>query len=95
MDRMARGEVFRRLVRLEVDDPVLRDMLVSLGLEPSFENAICLAAVRKAAAGDMTAFRNIREALGDDGISEPDGRPPDLEAMSDAELVRLADALEE
>ena len=91
------GIILQTLLPRAVSDPETRAMLEGYGVEPSFRNAICLAALRKAAAGDMTAYRTVRDVL---APAEREQTPVtiralDLSTLTDEELEQLADRLEE
>lgn len=91
MEREA--EVFRQLLGLELEPGPGREKLESLGLTPSYENAIYLQILRKAAGGDFTAAKYVLENAG--RAAPEEAAPVDLRALSTPALLRLAGALPE
>ena len=84
-------EGLRRLLELELEPGSIRESLEALGLPPTYENAIYLQILRKAAGGDFAAAKYVLENI---GVQEASG-PPALEAealraMSTAQLLQLA-----
>ena len=67
--------------------------LEALGLTPSYENAIYLQILKKAAGGDFTAAKYVLENAGREPPEEE--APVDLQALPTAVLLRLAGALPE
>ena len=65
----------------------------ALGLTPSYENAIYLQILKKAAGGDFTAAKYVLENAGREPPEEE--APVDLQALPTAVLLRLAGALPE
>ena len=97
-----RKRTFRELIELvmtmEVDDPAVHAKLTELGLDPTHDMAITMAAVRKAETGDIEATRYLRDTKGEKptealnlGITGKDVKSLDLSKLSDAELEALAD----
>ena len=85
-------EGLRRLLELEVEPGSIRESLEALGLPPTYENAIYLQILRKAAGGDFAAAKYVLENIGEPEASEP---PPALaaealRAMPTALLLQLA-----
>lgn len=92
---------FRELIELvmtmEVDDPSVHAKLRELGLDPTHDMAITMAAVRKAENGDIEATRYLRDTKGEKptealnlNLDKPI-KAMDLSQLSDAELEALAD----
>jgi len=78
-------------MRLPEDHP-LRPELEELGLEPRGAQAVCYALFRKAAAGDVSAAKLLRELVGEKYEGGDEGRllPSDaFSAMSDDALRAL------
>ena len=75
-----------------------REELEALGFEPTYRNQIVLAAIKKSAAGDISAGSFVRDTGGEkprDGleIGNLDGKPLEcleLSKLTDEELIRLA-----
>lgn len=91
-------ELLSSCMTAEVTDTDVRDALVAAGYEPSFENALTLAALTRAAKGDVEALRFVRDTLGEKPTEtynlSMEAKPiksMDLSQLSDAELERLAD----
>ena len=77
------------VLTLDVPDAQLREKLESLGLDPTFANALTLAAVQKAVqSGDIMAARFARDTVGD-APAPTMGERLDLSALSDSELEAL------
>lgn len=84
-------EGLRRLLELELEPGSIRESLEALGLPPTYENAIYLQILRKAAGGDFAAAKYVLENI---GVQEAPA-PPALEAealraMPTAQLLYLA-----
>lgn len=85
-----------------VTDEDVKHTLIDAGYEPSFENAMTLAALVKAARGDIEAMRYVRDTLGEKPTETynlaMEARPIkaiDLSDKTDQELEALADQLDE
>lgn len=89
------AETFRALMAQEVEAKELAEQLISHGLRPSYGNAVCLSALRKAASGDLTAYRLIRDVLEEhpEAADTPQILSAELGKLTDEELERLADRL--
>lgn len=84
-------EGLRRLLELEVEPGSIRESLEALGLPPTYENAIYLQILRKAAGGDFAAAKYVLENIGEPEASEPPALEAEaLRAMSTAQLLQLA-----
>ena len=98
MEHGSMQEIFRILLSTEPEESRKGEELTSLGLEPTYANAIGLAVVRKASQGDVTAARFIRDTLGEKpeegwgGVAR-DVRALELVRYTDAQLEELADRL--
>lgn len=91
-------ECLQTILSLEVTDDALRAELEKMGLDPSYSNAISMAAIRKAAAtGDIEAARFTRDTVGEkptEALQMSFDKPVksmDLSKLTDAELEALAD----
>ena len=91
-------ECLQAILSLEVSDERLRSELENMGLDPSYSNAISMAAIRKAATtGDIEAARFTRDTVGEkptEALQMTFDKPVksmDLSKLSDAELEALAD----
>ena len=84
-------EGLRRLLELELEPGSIRESLEALGLPPTYENAIYLPILRKAAGGDFAAAKYVLENIGVQEASEPPALEAEaLRAMSTAQLLQLA-----
>ena len=91
-------ELLDATLTAEVTDAEIREMLVCAGYEPTFENALTLAALTRAARGDVEALRYVRDTLGEKpteqynmSLTAKPVRSLDLSRLSDEELEALAD----
>lgn len=94
-------ELIEQVMTMEVDDPAVHAKLRELGLDPTHDMAITMAAVRKAENGDIEATRYLRDTKGEKptealqmAITDKPIKALDLSTLSDAELEALADGLE-
>jgi len=90
-------ELIEQVMVMDVDDPVIHAKLSALGLDPTHDVAITMAAVRKAEAGDIESARFLRDTKGEkptEALNLSVDKPiksMDLSQLSDAELEALAD----
>ena len=90
-------ELIETVMTMEVDDPAIHAKLIELGLDPTHDMAITMAAVRKAENGDIEATRYLRDTKGEkptEALQMSFDKPiksMDLSQLSDAELEALAD----
>ena len=91
----AQAETFRTLLARAVETEEMGEQLTAMGLPPTYENAVCLAALRKAAGGDLSAYRLIRDVLEEHPEAEEERSilSCELGKLTDEELERLADGL--
>lgn len=90
-------ELIETVMTMEVDDPAVHAKLTELGLDPTHDMAITMAAVRKAETGDIEATRYLRDTKGEKptealnlNLDKPI-KAMDLSKMTDEELAALAD----
>lgn len=84
-------EGLRRLLELELEPGSIRESLEALGLPPTYENAIYLQILRKAAGGDFAAAKYVLENIGEAEAPAPPALEAEaLRAMSTAQLLQLA-----
>ena len=69
------------------DDP--RDCLMELGVQPTCAAYIVYGMIQKAAKGDTSAAKFLKEINGE-GASQDEGNITDLHSLSDVVLCRLA-----
>ena len=90
-------ELIETVMTMEVDDPAIHAKLIELGLDPTHDMAITMAAVHKAENGDIEATRYLRDTKGEkptEALQMTFDKPiksMDLSQLSDAELEALAD----
>lgn len=83
---MEEKEVFRRLMKKQMVDGPVRELLVELKLRPTYGNGILFQMVKKATEGDLNAAKYVLAAVGDEPRVEPGG---DLREVSTEELRRM------
>ena len=84
-------EGLRRLLELELEPGSIRESLEALGLAPTYENAIYLHILRRAAGGDFAAAKYVLENTGVQEAPDPPALEAEaLRAMSTAQLLQLA-----
>lgn len=91
-------ETINEIMPLEIADEELREKLLAVGLEPTYEVAMSFAAISRAARGDIEAARFIRDTRGEKpteslAVGQFLDTPVwsmDLSRMSDEELMALA-----
>jgi len=99
--RMIRELMSDAMTARVVDDDIER-WLTAVGYEPTFENAMTLSALLKAARGDIEAARFVRDTLGEKptetfnlAVSDKPVQSLNLAEHSDDELQALADRADE
>ena len=83
---MEERKIIAKILRKPLEEGDLRQSLEQMKLKPTYENAIWLQMVRKAAGGDLTAAKYILDA------SRPPERAPtrgDLSALSTDQLRQM------
>lgn len=85
---MDEGKLLERLLRKQLPEGPLRQELRDMKVAATFGNAIWLQVVKKAAAGDLSAVKYIREAM-----AAPEEAPSEdhLRELSTEELRRMAE----
>ncbi len=88
-------ESVRAILAARTPDGEAEEALRALGLEPTVLNAIHWGMSGKAARGDTSAAKYLRDAVeGDDEEDTPEPAWPELSTLSDRELRALAARLE-
>ena len=90
-------ELIEQVMPMAVDDKRLHAKLEKMGLDPSHEIAIIVAAIKRAECGDIEAARFIRDTKGEKpcdalnlGVFDGrDVRSLDLNQLSDDELIAI------
>ena len=85
---MEEGKLLERLLKKRLPDGPLRQELREMKVAATFGNAIWLQVVKKAAAGDLSAVKYIREAM---AVPETAAGEDQLREMSTEELRKLLD----
>lgn len=96
--KISMREALKTVMRIDVPDADKRKALETLGIDPTIQNAVILAALLKAADGDIEAARFVRDTVGEKpteqynlGVLDKPVKSIDLTRLSDDELERLAD----
>lgn len=91
-------EALKILLQMDTTDPKKAEALEALGVAPTFLNSIQLAMIGKAEAGDVEAFRAVRDTSGEKpaqavemAVSDKPFEALDLKALSDDDLKTLAE----
>lgn len=91
-------EALKVLLQIDTQDAERAEALRALGLEPSYLNSLQLTMVSKAEAGDVEAFRAVRDTSGEKPAQAVDMQVTDrpfealeLRSLSDQDLAQLAD----
>lgn len=91
-------ELMGNAMTARVTDGDVEAWLIEAGYEPTFENAMTLSVLTKAAQGDVEAARFVRDTLGEKptetfnlAVSDKPVKAVDLSGMTDAEIEALAD----
>ena len=87
---MEEQEVFRKLMKKQVEPGPLFDQLRSMKIRPTYENAVCFQMVRKAAEGDLSAAKYILGA-----VQEPQQEECPSWDLSECSTAQLQKWLEE
>ena len=84
---MDEKEIFTKLMKKQMADGPIRELLTELKLRPTYGNGILLQMVKKAAEGDLSAAKYVLSAV-QEGNEQVHGG--DLSQMSTEELRQLA-----
>ena len=63
--KISMREALKTVMRIDVPNADKREALETLGIEPTIQNAVILAALLKAADGDIEAARFVRDTVGE------------------------------
>ena len=93
------AEGLKQLLAMEEDDPKVRDLLLSLGLDGTYQDSINLAQLRQAKKGDVDSFRVIRDTIGEKprdeievgGLVDRPIQTIDMSKLTDDQLRMLAE----
>ena len=93
--RKSMREGFKEALKAGVTDASMEEALKAIGLEPTMQNAILLAAIGKAMTGDIEAARFVRDTIGEKPTEAlqisavQDVQQMDVSGLTDAELQAL------
>lgn len=92
------NKLLKAALVLDVRDKSMAERLREMGLEPTNANAIIMASIGKAAAGDVEAARFVRDTVGEKpteayqlAVTDKPIKAMDLSRLTDEELSALAD----
>ena len=86
---MDEKEIFTKLMKKQMAEGPMREMLVELKLRPTYGNGILFQMVKKAAEGDLSAAKYVLGAVQE----EPEEMPEvDLSQVSTEELRKMLNA---
>lgn len=84
-------DVLANILTVEITEPELREELERAGLPATHESAICYAAIRRAARGDIEAARFVRDTVGEKPMATLAVAPlPDV-PISSLDLSKYSD----
>lgn len=93
--RKTMREGFKEALKAGVTDASMEEALKAIGLEPTMQNAILLAAIGKAMTGDIEAARFVRDTIGERPTEAlqisavQDVQRMDVSGLTDAELQAI------
>ncbi len=93
--RKSMREGFKEALKAGVTDASMEEALKAIGLEPTMQNAILLAAIGKAMTGDIEAARFVRDTIGEKPTEAlqisavQDVQQMDVSGLTDAELQAI------
>ena len=93
--RKTMREGFKEALKAGVTDASMEEALKAIGLEPTMQNAILLAAIGKAMTGDIEAARFVRDTIGEKPTEAlqisavQDVQQMDVSGLADAELQAI------
>lgn len=86
---MDEKEIFQKMMKKQMAEGPIREMLVDLKLRPTYGNGILFQMVKKAAEGDLSAAKYVLGAVQE----EPEETPgADLSQVTTEELRRMLNA---
>ena len=99
--RMMR-ETLSDLLRTPIKDPEAAEALRAAGLPADLQGGMLLAQIKRALGGDVDSARFVRDTAGEKpteslsvGVSDKPVRTLDLPTVSDADLARIADRVDD
>ena len=86
---MDEKEIFTKLMKKQMTDGPLKDLLTELKLRPTYGNGILFQLVKKAAEGDLSAAKYVLGVVQEEPEATPGG---DLSRMTTEELRNMLNA---
>ena len=86
---MDEKEILRKLMKKQMAEGPIREMLTELKLRPTYGNGILFQMVKKAAEGDLSAAKYVLGAVQEE---TEDGSGGDLSQVSTEELRKMLHA---
>ena len=86
---MDEKEILRKLMKKQMAEGPIREMLTELKLRPTYGNGILFQMVKKAAEGDLSAAKYVLGAVVEE---REDGSGGDLSQVSTEELRKMLHA---
>ena len=83
---MDEKEILRKLMKKQMAEGPIREMLTELKLRPTYGNGILFQMVKKAAEGDLSAAKYVLGAVQEETEDGPGG---DLSQVSTEELRKM------
>ena len=83
---MDEKEIFTKLMKKQMGEGPMREMLVELKLRPTYGNGILFQMVKKAAEGDLSAAKYVLGAVQEEPETQPGA---DLSQVSTEELRKM------
>lgn len=80
-------KILKRLLKKKLPPGTIREELEQMKVAATYDNAIWLQLVKKAAGGDLSAAKYIREAVAENKVVQPE--EDQLQSMSTEALRRL------
>lgn len=93
-------EAAQLIMSLNVDDPAIKAALETLGVEPTYRNAMTLKMAAKAANGSEKAYEVVRDTAGEAprlniGVGLDAKTEDELRNLSDADLRKMVESAQD
>ena len=83
---MDEKEIFQKMMKKQMAEGPIRELLVDLKLKPTYGNGILFQMVKKAAEGDLSAAKYVLGAVQEEQETQPG---TDLSQVSTEELRKM------
>ena len=83
---MEEKEIFRKLLKKQMVDGPMKELLKELRIKPTYGNGILFQMVKKAAEGDLSAAKYVLGVVQEEQVADPG---PDLSQVPTEELRRM------